>query len=680
VKHQVWELMSCHAVIEKAVQKVDVTVALSGNPNVGKSTLFNGLTGLQAVTANYPGKTVDLNLGVAKYGGKTVGVIDLPGTYSLDPTSDDQWVARRAILEERPQVVVAVLDASNLQRNLYQTLQLIELEFPVVIALNLVDHAQKVGIRTDYQKLSKLLGAPVIPSVASKGEGLRELLEYLTGKPAVITVRGWSGFDVHLEQAIRRIEEAIKRDLPEIPFRLSARALAIRLLENDEEFTKLLRRENRGTRAVELTEELAKSIESEYHEPASLVMARQRHELARQITDAVQVRVGQPPLLSQRLTHYAVSSYTGIPLAMGVIAGIFAFMLTVGGFLGDATSFLWARFASPSIRLIVTTAVGNGFVSQVLLWGLDAGVLGALSVGIPYVLTFYLVLSLLEDSGYLNNVAYLADTIMHKIGLHGRSIIPMIMGFGCNVPAIMGTRVLSTRRERMLACTLITLTPCSARIAVIMAAVGVFAGWQYAAAIFGIDLLVIAVVGWSLNRLLPGKASELVMEMFAFRRPRASTILNRTWFRFKSFMVLALPMIMMGSMVLGALYQTGYLQTLLAPVNPMMYALLGLPAVASICLVVGILRKELTLQLLIALAVMQYGPSASNLLLFMTPLQLFVFGLVVTLYFPCIATMSVLTRELGRKSTLAIMTSTIALAILIGAIAYRALPAFGILG
>jgi ferrous iron transport protein B len=212
-----------------------------------------------------------------------------------------------------------------------------------------------------------------------------------------------------------------------------------------------------------------------------------------------------------------------------------------------------------------------------------------------------------------------------------------------------------------------------------MAAVGYFAGWQYALAIFGIDLAVIGAAGWLLNKMLPGKASGLVMEMFTFRRPRASTILKRTWFRFKTFMQLALPMIIVGSMVLGALYETGYLQTLLAPVNPVMYMLLGLPAVASICLVLGILRKELTLQLLIALAAMQYGPSASNLLLFMRPLQLFVFGLVVTLYFPCIATMSVLGRELGWKSTIVIMVSTIGIAMLIGAVAYRALPALGIL-
>jgi len=671
--------VSCHAVLKKFVQKVDETVALAGNPNVGKSTLFNRLTGLEAITANYPGKTVELNVGVAKHDGKTIGVVDLPGTYSLDPASDDQWVARRAILEERPSVVVVVLDASNLQRNLYQALQLMELGLPVVIALNLADHAEKIGLKTDYGKLSKLLGVPVIRMVASRGEGIEDLLEYLTKRHIGPTFPEGIPFERSLERAIDTMEEAIKSDLPEAPLGLAPRALAIRLLENDSEFMELLRQEAHASRIVELAQQLSKSIAAEYHEAASLVIARQRHGLARQITEAVQVHADQPALLSQKLMHYAVSPYTGIPIATGVVTGVFVFMLGVGGILSDGISFLWGSFASPIIRFIVTAVFPIRLISQVLLWGVDAGVLAALSVGIPYVLTFYLILSLLEDSGYLGSVAYLADTVMHKIGLHGGSIIPIIMGFGCNVPAIMGTRVLPTKRERVLASTLITLTPCSARSAVIMAAVGFFAGWQYGAAIFAIDLLVIGAVGWSLNRLLPGKPAGMVMEMFTFRRPRISTILKRTWFRFRSFMLLAFPMVTIGSLGLGALYETGYLQTLLAPVNPVIYTLLGLPAVASICLVLGILRKELTLQLLIALAAMQYGPSASNLLLFMSPLQLFVFGLVVTLYFPCVATMSVLGRELGRKSTLAIMASTIALAILIGALAYRALPAVGIL-
>jgi ferrous iron transport protein B len=669
--------MSCHAVIQKSLKKVDMTVALAGNPNVGKSTLFNSLTGLQADTANYPGKTVELNLGVSKYNGKKIGLIDLPGTYSLDPTSEDQWVARRAIIEERPDVVVVVMDASNLQRNLYQTLQLIELEFPVVIALNLVDHAERIGIKTDDQKLSKLLGTPVIRMVASRGEGIEELQEYLTNETPKLAAKSVTSFGSHIDQTISEIEEAIERCLQDKTFGISAHALAVRLLENDAEFTELAASHSSGL--IEAVQELRKSIESESHEPPNLAIARERNALARQISEAVQSKAVARPLLSQRIMHYAVSPYTGVPLAFVVMAGIFVFMVNVGGFLGDVTSFLWANYASPSIKFVIMTVVGNRLVSRVLLWGFDAGILGALSVGIPYVLTFYLILSLLEDSGYLGCLAYLTDTVMHKLGLHGRAIIPIIMGFGCNVPAVMGTRVLATRRERMLASILIVLTPCSARTAVIIAAVGVFAGWQYAAAIFGIDLAVMGIVGLFLGRMLPGKASGLVMEMFTFRQPRMSTILKRTWFRFKAFMLMALPMIALGSLMLGALYETGWLQILLAPVNPIMLTLLGLPAVASICLVLGILRKELTLQLLIALTVMKYGPSASNLLLFMTPLQLFVFGLVITLYFPCIATMTVLGRELGWKSTATIMSSTITIAILMGALMYRALPVLGIL-
>ena len=669
--------MSCHAVIQKSLKKVDMTVALAGNPNVGKSTLFNTLTGLQADTANYPGKTVELNLGITKYKGKTIGLVDLPGTYSLDPTSEDQWVARRAIIEERPDVVVVVMDASNLQRNLYQTLQLIELEFPIVIALNLVDHAERVGLRTDYQKLSKMLGTPVIRMVASRGEGIDELLQYLTNESPIRPAKGSTFYGPRIDQTVGEMEEAIKRSFDNNASGLSAHALAIRLLEDDSEFSELAA--SQSSQLSESVQVLRKSIESEYHEPASLAIARERHALAKQITEMVQSKATTRPLLSQRLLHYSVSPYTGVPLAFMVMVGIFVFMVNVGGFLGEVTSFLWATYASPSIRFVIVTAVGNGLVSHVLLWGFDAGILGAVSVGIPYVLTFYLILSLLEDSGYLGCLAYLTDTVMHKLGLHGRAIIPIIMGFGCNVPAIMGTRVLETKRERILASILIVLTPCSARTAVIIAAVGVFAGWQYAAAIFGIDLAVMGAVGLFLGRILPGKTSGLVMEMFTFRRPRISTILKRTWFRFSAFMQMALPMITLGSLMLGALYETGWLQILLAPVNPIMLTLLGLPAVASICLVLGILRKELTLQLLIALAVMKYGPSASNLLLFMTPIQLFVFGLVVTLYFPCIATMTVLGREVGWKSATTIMLSTIALAISMGALAFRVLPAIGIL-
>jgi ferrous iron transport protein B len=236
----------------------------------------------------------------------------------------------------------------------------------------------------------------------------------------------------------------------------------------------------------------------------------------------------------------------------------------------------------------------------------------------------------------------------------------------------MATRVLTSRRERLLASTLITLTPCSARIAVVLGAVAYFVGWQYALGIFLIDLLVIGIIGKSLKVLMPGDSEGLVMEMFPFRIPSFRSIMKKTWFRFKAFVFMAFPIVTIGSMALGGLYELGILNQFSATSGPAIYAVLGLPAVASVALVLGILRKELTLQLLVALAVMQYGAAARSLSVFMSPLQLFVFALVVTLYFPCIATASVLGREMGWKSAGAIMIGDVAIALALGAIAFHA--------
>ncbi|HDZ59523.1 MAG TPA: ferrous iron transporter B, partial [Actinobacteria bacterium] len=249
----------------------------------------------------------------------------------------------------------------------------------------------------------------------------------------------------------------------------------------------------------------------------------------------------------------------------------------------------------------------------------------------------------------------------------GRAIIPIIAGAGCNVPAIIGTRVLTTTRERLLAGILIVLVPCSARTAVIFGAVAYYAGWQYALLIYGILLVLWVLVGLGLNRIMPGASTGLVMEMFPFRRPHLKTILRKTWFRFKAFIYLAAPILIFGSVILGALYNTGLLWDLTTPMSPVIEGWMGLPAVAGLTLIMGILRKELALQLLVTLAIVEYGDAArDNLLLLMTKQQLFVFALVTAIYIPCVATIAALGRELGWKKSLAIMSFTIVLAVLVG--------------
>ncbi len=291
-------------------------------------------------------------------------------------------------------------------------------------------------------------------------------------------------------------------------------------------------------------------------------------------------------------------------------------------------------------------------------------------------LTFYFILSFLEDTGYLNSAAFLTDRVMHRLGLHGRAIIPIVAGAGCNVPAIIGTRVLTTLRERVIASTLIVLVPCSARTAVILGAVSAFVGWMPALGIFLITLVLIALVGLGLNQAMPGQSAGLVMEMFPFRAPTISPMLRKTWHRFKDFVFVATPIVLGGSLVLGALYESEYIWKLSAPLSPVVEGWLGLPAVAGLTLIFAVLRKELALQLLVTLAIVQYGRGANNLLKFMNETQLFVYALVNTIYIPCVATIAVLGKELGWKRAIAIMTFTISLAILMGGIVYRIILLF----
>ena len=653
------------------------------------------------VTANYPGKTVELNFGVTTHDDLKIGIIDLPGTYALSAVSDDQWVARRGVLEGRPDVVVVVVDASNLQRNLYLALQFLELDLPVIIALNLIDYAAKIGLKIDYGQLSKLLGVPVVPTVAVRGEGIDELIHAITDfakgkkkeaeKPKI-------KYGQDIEEAIQTLEEAIQKSSMQIPYDLSARALAIQLLEGDNEFIDLMAKEQvkghghrfrhrrgkswertTGNEILQLAASLSRQIEDQHGEPIGIRIARERHGLAGTIADAVQIKTAEPILFSEKLKHFTVAPKTGIPLMILVVLGVFAFIFYVGGFLSELVNSFWGSLVSPSMEGFMYSILGAGTISNVVLWMVDKGILAWLSVGVPYIITFYILLSVIEDSGYLNSVAFLADNVMHKFGLHGRAIIPILTGAGCNVPAIMGTRVLTTKRERVIASALIILVPCSARTAVILGAVAQYVGWQYAVLIFLIELGLIAMVGWGLHRLLPGESSGLVMEMFPFRFPSASTVLKKTWFRFRDFAFVAFPIVTLGSLVLGALYETQVLQAIASPIGPVVEGLLGLPAVAGVCLILGVLRKELALELLVALAIAPYDSGAQNLLNFMSPLQIFIFALVVTIYIPCVATVAVLGKELGWKNAILLMLFTIVLAILVGSIAYRIILFLGVL-
>jgi len=668
-------ITNCHAEINKIRKDTQFTIALAGNPNVGKSTLFNEMTGLGAVTANYPGKTVTLNIGSAVYQGIPFGIIDLPGTYSLGSMSEDQFVARREILERHAEVVVVIIDAVNLERNLYMVLQLIDLSYPLVVACNMMDLAAQQNICIDTEKLSELLGVQVIPITATKGEGVEAVIKAcmnLVEEKVKLSPKSPS-YGKDILDYIDELSEVIKKHLKTLPYGLSARSLAILLLEEDDEFKGYLKENKNSSEVINKLEEIYAKIELTHGEKSGIRIARERHGYEGYLVDNVQ-QIGVCKVsLATKLWRLSLEPLIGLPILLTGLILVFMIMFYVGSFLSTSFDNFWISLASPNIKSAVFFVFGHGAFARTLLWGVDAGIQASLSVGIPYILTFYIILAFLEDTGYLNSIAFLSDSLMHKIGLHGRSVIPLIAGAGCNVPAIIGTRVLTTRKEKVIACTLITLVPCSARTAVIMGAVAFFLGWQWALMIYLIDFIIGITVGRFMAVFLPGQASGLIMEMFPFRMPNLKTILKQTWYRFKEFIIIAIPIIAIGSFVLGGLYETKYMWLITKPMSLIIENWLGLPAVAGICLLFGILRKELALQLLLTLALIQYGPNVHNLLSFMTKQQLFIFALVTTLYIPCIAAISALIRELGWKTAVAITLFTIILAVIVGGIANQIL-------
>lgn len=650
-------MSSCHT-ITRHFGQTDLTIALAGNPNVGKSSLFNFLTGANVETANYPGKTVALNYGVTRFEGKRIGVMDLPGTYALGAQSEDQWIARQAVLDNQPDSILAIADATNLERNLYLVLQYLDLGVPLVLAVNLVDEAARAGIEIDCARLARDLRVPVVPTVATRGKGIPELIASLPG------TRATPEYDIEIETAINALMHAMRAANIPPPNGLTARAFAILLLEDDSALTPTV-----DKTLLAQARRIAAEVEARVGEPLSLHIPRTRHNLARAFARDAQSQREQRESLSVKLWQWSVQPWTGIPALIGVLIALFAYLFWVGGALAGIFSAFWGAWVSPVIQSAVHFVLGNNILSQIALWGFDAGIEAALGIGIPYVLTFYAALAILEDSGYMNSIAFLLDALMKRLGLHGRSVILLLAGAGCNVPAIMGTRVLTTRRERVIASTLVVLTPCSARIAVIAGGAALYAGWQYGATLLLIALALLIAVGVGLNHLMPGASDDLVLEMFPFRVPTPRVVARKTWGRFKEFVFAALPIVLIGSFVMGALYETNLVWIFDAPLALIVEGWLGLPTIAGLALLFAVLRKELALQFLVTLALVKYGAGAENFLAFMTPHQLFVYALVNTIYVPCVATIAVLNKELGARAAIGISAFTVVLAIVAGGIA-----------
>jgi len=641
------------------VPKTKLTIALAGNANVGKSVIFNQLTGLHQHIGNWPGKTVERAEGTLHFKGHTIDIIDLPGIYSLSTYSLEELVSRKYIAVERPDVVINVVDASVLERNLFFTLQLIELETPMIIALNQMDIAKSKGIKIDAEKLEKLLGIPVMPTVAVKGIGIFELSEKAVeiienGKKAKpLEVR----YGEEVELRIAKITKMVEN----IQFWYPPRYVAVKLLEGDEEISREIQRIN--PRITSLVEELAAEIEQLHGHSCPTVITSERYEIAGRIARQVQELVSPThPPLEERIHNLTTHKILGYPIMVASLLLIFCFIFVFGNF----TSELLGNFFQ-SWESLFTNLFGTG-IAQKLVWGgVIEGLIAGITIALPYIAPFYIILYVLENSGYLSRIAFLMDNAMHKIGLHGKAFIPIMLGFGCNVPACLGCRIMETKRERLLAAFVTTLVPCAARTVIILGLVGQFLGIQWALALYMVNLLVVLILGRLAFKILPGEPTALIMEMHAYKAPHVKTVLKQTWFRLAEFIKIALPLIIVGSLTLRIAEVAGLLGPIATVLSPVTVAWLGLPAIAGITLIFGVLRKELTLIMLATFL------GTTNFAQVLTPVQMIVFTLVAMFYIPCIATIAALAKEFGWKRALSITIFEIVFAISIGGIALRML-------
>lgn len=631
---------------------------MAGNANVGKSVIFNHLTGLHQHVGNWPGKTVERAEGTLRFKNYIIDIVDLPGIYSLSTYSLEEIVSRQYIAIERPDLVINVVDASVLERNLFFTLQLMELETPLIVALNQVDMAKKKGIEIDVEKLEELLGVPVIPTVATKGIGIFQLLERAvkTIENGQVTRREVR-YGEEVEERIARLTEMISG----IPLDYPKRYVAVKLLEGDEEMAREVAK--LGSLAADAAKELASEIENLHGHACSTVITSERYEAAGCLARKAQ-RLVPPikPTNEEKLHNITTHKVAGYVIMILSLLLVFFLIFT----FGDYASRLLSNFLY-GLEPLSVGLFGTGIVGTLVWGGIAEGLIAGVTVALPYIIPFYIVLYFLEDSGYLSRVAFLMDNVMHRIGLHGKAFIPIMLGYGCSVPACLGCRVMETQRERLLAAFVTTLVPCAARTIIILGLVGRFVGIQWALMIYVFDLIVIFALGRLAFRALPGEPTALIMEMGDYRVPQLRTVLKETGFRVVEFAKIAFPLIIVGSLAIKVAEVAGLLSPIADLLSPITVTWLGLPVITGITLIFGVLRKELALIMLATLL------GTTNFAQVLTPVQMIVFTLVAIFYIPCIATISALVKEFGWKKALTITLFEIAFAIILGGVALRLL-------
>jgi len=558
-------------------------IVLMGNPNVGKSVVFSRLTGANVIASNYPGTTVDFSKGKMRFEGEIYEIIDAPGTYSLEPSNKAEEVALKMLRDA--DIVINVIDSTNLERNLYLTLELLEKNKPIVLVLNLWDETKHLGIHIDEKRLERLIGVPVVPTVALTGEGIKNLV-------------------TNIKNA--KVNDEIKPTSEE-------------------------------GRWIEIGS-IVKKVE----------MVEHRHHTLR-----------------DKISDLTIKPLTGIPIALGIIFISFWIVRLIGeNLIIYILDPLFDNYYLPLIEEL-SSYIGPGPIHSLLIGEYGVPInkiesLGMLTTGLyipigvvlPYIIAFYFMLSILEDTGYLPRLATLVDKVFHKLGMHGHGIVPLFLGLGCNVPGALSTRTLETRKQRFISATLLAIcVPCMAQLAMVFGALGKY-GIFYIGIVFATLIILYIILGMILNRFIKGISPEIFLEIPSYRRPSFKAIIKKTWMRIRWFLKEAIPFLFLGVIIINVLYTIGVLQFISNILQPIMTGIFGMPGDASIALITGFLRKDLAVGMLISLN--------------MTPLQLVIAVTMLTIYFPCVATFAVLIKELGVKDMIKSAALMLGVAAIVG--------------
>ncbi|HWQ76780.1 MAG TPA: ferrous iron transport protein B [Syntrophomonas sp.] len=692
--------------------KSTLKIVLAGNPNAGKTTIYNNLTGSRQHVGNYPGVTVEKREGHLSHRGYEITVIDLPGTYSLSAFSPDEIVARNVLLEQTADVVINVVDALNLERNLYLTSQLKEMGAPLLIALNMADMADKSGMQIDLSLLETLLGAPVAKTVGHRNEGIRELIDKaidIAEKKIVLAERPLT-YRRELEKEIQSLQASIELGGTDSPNSSGVNAdynrtrwQAIKLLENDADVINRLKKNANWEKIDKQLGNSVRQLQSVLGDEPELLIVDGRYAFVRGVCrEVIKYPAADRATVTEAIDKVLLNRIWGIPIFLGMMWILFQLTFTLGAPLMD-----WMDAGFSWLGDVVTANTQPGLLQSLLVDGIIGGVGGVL-VFLPNIILLFLGIALLEDSGYMSRAAFIMDRIMHRIGLHGKSFVPLLIGFGCNIPAIMATRTLENEKDRLVTMLVAPLISCGARLPVYTLLIAAFFHQKVAGTVlFSIYLIgiIMAILMAKLfrSRLLPGESEPFVMELPAYRWPTAKGLAIHMWERAWLYMKKAGTIILAASIIVWFLFTfpmtdangnefssaseqmaQSYAGRIGHAIEPV-FSPLGFDWRTDVALIAGAAAKEVVVSTMGTLysiddSALSDGDNDEARTFSeqarensgMTPLKAYALMIFVLLYVPCFAAIAVIKRETnGWKWPAFTVAYTLCLAWIMSFIVYR---------